>query len=76
MNKAAHDALKQVRRSKTWCDSGTSLDTRHPAMVKDVELLLNLMSDSLLSKPTDASLFLIAVSTGARAIPCEVFGSQ
>ena len=59
------NALRDVRRQAPSQEVGTA-----PAIFSDVEHIIGSIPDGLVTKAEEAALFLLALSTGARAITC------
>jgi hypothetical protein len=68
INNAMNRAVTDITRSKTFRrgDGG-----RQPAILADIERVIRYTPELLPTKSEEASLWLIAVSTGARAITCD-----
>jgi 3-methyladenine DNA glycosylase AlkC len=60
-------ALKDIKNSKSQLDC---TEGRDAAIITDVQRIINSTPDGIPTKAAEASLWLTAVSTGARAITC------
>lgn len=67
VEKSFKDALSEVRRSKSQLKGS---EGKEPAIVSDVELIINLTPDGVVTKSAEACLWLTSLSTGARAVTC------
>jgi hypothetical protein len=65
---ALSQALRDVKNSKSSLRPALS---KEPAISPDVEKIIERTPDGLPTKSTEASLWLVALSTGARAVTCH-----
>jgi hypothetical protein len=62
---------RQARESESGTGERERKKSKSPALISDVERIVSLIPDTRADKAAEASLYLFAVSVGARALTCE-----
>ena len=63
-------ALQDIKKSKSYLGGKAG---REPVIVPDIKRIIECTPDGLPTKAEEASLWLVALSTGARAVTCLMF---